>query len=167
MVLLSRLRPVNALHPGHGDHRLPIEQCRDEAGQVAELLVDQRPADVSPGCDAFDGHRRDPSATAISRAVSNSCSRRVTVLAVVGSVVDLLHLHGVCAHAEAATSLQKGDIFASLGRPNRRREPGGPDLPFNGMLRRITVAKAELEDNGTLPHIRDKWLGSSAADHHY
>jgi hypothetical protein len=73
----------------------------------------------------------------------------------------------MCAPAEAATSLQKGDLFARLGSQTADASPAIPDLPFNGMLRRITVAKAELEDNGTLPHIRDKWLGSSAADHHY
>jgi polar amino acid transport system substrate-binding protein len=32
------------------------------------------------------------------------------------------------------------------------------------LLSRITVAQAELEDNGILPRIRQKWLGSSAAD---
>jgi polar amino acid transport system substrate-binding protein len=35
------------------------------------------------------------------------------------------------------------------------------------LLSRITVAQAELEDNGILPRIRQKWLGSSAADQHH
>jgi polar amino acid transport system substrate-binding protein len=35
------------------------------------------------------------------------------------------------------------------------------------LLSRIAVAQAELEDDGTLPRIREKWLGSSAADQHY
>ena len=32
------------------------------------------------------------------------------------------------------------------------------------LLGRITVAQAELEDNGTLPRIRRKWLGNADAD---
>jgi polar amino acid transport system substrate-binding protein len=32
------------------------------------------------------------------------------------------------------------------------------------LLSRITVAQAELEDDGTLPRIREKWLGNAAAD---
>jgi ABC-type amino acid transport substrate-binding protein len=40
-------------------------------------------------------------------------------------------------------------------------------LTDQALLSRITVAQAELEDNGTLPHIRQRWLGSSAADQHY
>jgi polar amino acid transport system substrate-binding protein len=32
------------------------------------------------------------------------------------------------------------------------------------LLSRITVAQAELEDNGTLPRIRQKWLGNPDAD---
>jgi polar amino acid transport system substrate-binding protein len=35
------------------------------------------------------------------------------------------------------------------------------------LLSRITVAQTELEEDGTLPRIRQKWLGSSAADQHY
>jgi polar amino acid transport system substrate-binding protein len=35
------------------------------------------------------------------------------------------------------------------------------------LLSRIAVAQAELEDDGTLPRIREKWLGSSAADQHH
>jgi polar amino acid transport system substrate-binding protein len=35
------------------------------------------------------------------------------------------------------------------------------------LLSRIAVAQAELEDDGTLPRIREKRLGSSAADQHY
>jgi ABC-type amino acid transport substrate-binding protein len=35
------------------------------------------------------------------------------------------------------------------------------------LLSRITVAQAELEDDGTLPQIRQRWLGSSAADQHH
>jgi polar amino acid transport system substrate-binding protein len=32
------------------------------------------------------------------------------------------------------------------------------------LLSRITVAQAELEDNGTLPRLRQRWLGDPAAD---
>jgi polar amino acid transport system substrate-binding protein len=35
------------------------------------------------------------------------------------------------------------------------------------LLSRISVAQAELEDDGTLPQIRQRWLGSSAADQHH
>jgi hypothetical protein len=67
-----------------------------------------------------------------------------------------------------------------------------PDPPFNGMpgdggldidlmtaianavrlyhrvlLSRITVAQAELENDGTLPQLRQRWLGSSAQDQHH
>ena len=40
-------------------------------------------------------------------------------------------------------------------------------LDDQALLSRITVAQAELEDNGTLPQIRQRWLGSSAADQHH
>jgi ABC-type amino acid transport substrate-binding protein len=38
--------------------------------------------------------------------------------------------------------------------------------PLNdqALLSPITVAQAELEDNGTLPGIRQKWLGNPHAD---
>jgi len=32
------------------------------------------------------------------------------------------------------------------------------------LLSRITVAQAELEDDGILPRIRQKWLANAAAD---
>jgi len=35
------------------------------------------------------------------------------------------------------------------------------------LLSRITGAQAGLEHNGTLPRIRERWLGSSAADQHH
>jgi polar amino acid transport system substrate-binding protein len=37
-------------------------------------------------------------------------------------------------------------------------------LHDQALLSRITVARAELEDNGTLPRIRQKWLGNPDAD---
>ena len=39
-------------------------------------------------------------------------------------------------------------------------------VPLNdqALLGRITVAQAELEDNGTLQRIRRKWLGNPFAD---
>jgi ABC-type amino acid transport substrate-binding protein len=37
-------------------------------------------------------------------------------------------------------------------------------LDDQALLGRITVAQAELEDNGTLPTIRQKWLGNPDAD---
>jgi polar amino acid transport system substrate-binding protein len=40
-------------------------------------------------------------------------------------------------------------------------------LDDQALLSRITVAQAELEDDGTLPQIRQRWLGSSAADQHH
>jgi polar amino acid transport system substrate-binding protein len=40
-------------------------------------------------------------------------------------------------------------------------------LDDKALLSRITVAQAELEDDGTLPQIRQRWLGSSAADQHH
>jgi ABC-type amino acid transport substrate-binding protein len=39
--------------------------------------------------------------------------------------------------------------------------------PDQQLLGRLTVAQAELEDDGTLPRIRERWLGSSAADQHH
>jgi ABC-type amino acid transport substrate-binding protein len=40
-------------------------------------------------------------------------------------------------------------------------------LDDQALFSRITVAQAELEDDGTLPRIRQKWLGWSAADQHH
>jgi polar amino acid transport system substrate-binding protein len=40
-------------------------------------------------------------------------------------------------------------------------------LDDQALLSRISVAQAELEDDGTLPQIRQRWLGSSAADQHH
>jgi polar amino acid transport system substrate-binding protein len=40
-------------------------------------------------------------------------------------------------------------------------------LGDQALLSRITVAQAELEYDGTLPQIRQRWLGSSAADQHH
>ena len=40
-------------------------------------------------------------------------------------------------------------------------------LVDQALLSRISVAQAELEDDGTLPQIRQRWLGSSAADQHH
>jgi polar amino acid transport system substrate-binding protein len=40
-------------------------------------------------------------------------------------------------------------------------------LDDQALLSRITVAQAELEADGTLPEIRRRWLGSSAADQHH
>jgi polar amino acid transport system substrate-binding protein len=40
-------------------------------------------------------------------------------------------------------------------------------LDDQALLSRISVAQAELEDDGTLPQIRHRWLGSAAADQHY
>jgi polar amino acid transport system substrate-binding protein len=37
-------------------------------------------------------------------------------------------------------------------------------LDDQALLSRISVAQAELEDDGTLPRIRQKWLGNAAAD---
>ena len=37
-------------------------------------------------------------------------------------------------------------------------------LDDQALLGRITVAQAELEDNGTLPKLRQKWLGNPGAD---
>jgi polar amino acid transport system substrate-binding protein len=37
-------------------------------------------------------------------------------------------------------------------------------LTDQALLSRITVAQAELEENGTLPRIRQKWLGNAHAD---
>jgi ABC-type amino acid transport substrate-binding protein len=37
-------------------------------------------------------------------------------------------------------------------------------LDDQALLSRITVAQAELEDDGTLPRIRQKWLGNGDAD---
>jgi polar amino acid transport system substrate-binding protein len=37
-------------------------------------------------------------------------------------------------------------------------------LGDQALLSRITVAQAELEDDGTLPRIRQKWLGKPDAD---
>jgi polar amino acid transport system substrate-binding protein len=37
-------------------------------------------------------------------------------------------------------------------------------LDNQALLSRITVAQAELEDDGTLPRIRQKWLGNADAD---
>jgi ABC-type amino acid transport substrate-binding protein len=37
-------------------------------------------------------------------------------------------------------------------------------LDDHALLSRIAVAQAELEDNGTLPMIRQKWLGDPATD---
>jgi polar amino acid transport system substrate-binding protein len=37
-------------------------------------------------------------------------------------------------------------------------------LHDQALLSRITVAQAELEENGTLPRIRQKWLGNAHAD---
>ena len=37
-------------------------------------------------------------------------------------------------------------------------------LDDQALLSRITVAQAELEDDGTLPRIRQKWLGNADAD---
>jgi ABC-type amino acid transport substrate-binding protein len=37
-------------------------------------------------------------------------------------------------------------------------------LDDQALLSRISVAQAELEDDGTLPRIRQKWLGNPAAD---
>ncbi len=40
-------------------------------------------------------------------------------------------------------------------------------LDDQALFSRITVAQAELEDDGSLPQIRQRWLGSSAADQHH
>ena len=40
-------------------------------------------------------------------------------------------------------------------------------LDDQALLSRISVAQAELEDDGILPQIRQRWLGSSAADQHH
>jgi ABC-type amino acid transport substrate-binding protein len=40
-------------------------------------------------------------------------------------------------------------------------------LHDQALLGRITVAQAELEDDGTLPRLRQRWLGSSAVDQHH
>jgi ABC-type amino acid transport substrate-binding protein len=37
-------------------------------------------------------------------------------------------------------------------------------LTDQALLSRITVAQAELEDDGTLARIREKWLGNAATD---
>ena len=37
-------------------------------------------------------------------------------------------------------------------------------LGDQALLGRITVAQAELEDDGTLPKLRQKWLGNPDAD---